>query len=66
MLELKKTVLSKVSFDVGLFEKELAKALKWLVPAEVLELKLWAYANFNGEHRRVLDKYFARPTVKAA
>lgn len=41
MLEYTKTVLKKVSFDTNLFCKELKKAVKRLLPAEVEELKFW-------------------------
>lgn len=41
MFDYTKTVLSKVSFDVNLFVKELKKALKRLLPHEIEELKLW-------------------------
>ncbi len=41
MLEYTKTVLKKVSFDTRLFCKELKKAVKRLLPAEIEELKYW-------------------------
>ena len=41
MLEYTKTVLKKVSFDSGLFLKELKKAVTRLLPEEIEELKLW-------------------------
>jgi len=41
MFEYTKAVLSKVSFDVNLFCKELQKALTRLLPYEITELKLW-------------------------
>lgn len=41
MFDYTKTVLSKVSFDVNLFCKELKKALTRLLPYEVEELKVW-------------------------
>ncbi|HLU51300.1 MAG TPA: hypothetical protein VKZ42_03985 [Flavobacteriaceae bacterium] len=41
MFDYTKAVLSKVSFDVNLFCKELQKALQRLLPYEVEELKLW-------------------------
>ena len=36
-----KTILKKVSFDTGLFVKELEKAVKRLLPFEIEELRLW-------------------------
>ncbi|NLN24245.1 MAG: hypothetical protein GX163_01000 [Bacteroidetes bacterium] len=44
MFDYTKTVLSKVSFDVNLFCKELKKALTRLLPHEIEELKLWVYS----------------------
>ncbi|MFT4697755.1 MAG: hypothetical protein ACI9SJ_000885 [Flavobacteriaceae bacterium] len=41
MFDYTKTVLSKVSFDVNLFCKELKKALTRLLPHEIEELKIW-------------------------
>lgn len=41
MLEYTKTVLKKVSFDTKLFCKELEKAVKRLLPAELEELRFW-------------------------
>lgn len=41
MFDYTKSVLSKVSFDVNLFCKELKKALTRLLPHEIEELKLW-------------------------
>ena len=41
MFEYTKTVLSKVSFDITLFCKELEKALQRLLPYEIEELKIY-------------------------
>jgi hypothetical protein len=41
MFEYTKTVLKKVSFNSGLFCKELEKALDRLLPHEVNELTIW-------------------------
>ena len=41
MFDYTKAVLSKVSFDVNLFCKELEKAMTRLLPDEIEELKLW-------------------------
>ncbi len=57
MLEYFKTVLSKVSFDKRLFEKELKKALNALIPDEVTQLRDWCYARFS-EHEMILQKVF--------
>ncbi|MCP4457850.1 MAG: hypothetical protein GY816_07485 [Cytophagales bacterium] len=58
MLEYFKTVLSKVSFDHKLFEKELKKAIKSLIGDDVMILREWCYTHFN-EHRLVLNTCFA-------
>lgn len=57
MLNYVKTVLTRVSFDAKLFEKELRKAIKLLIADEVQDLKRWCYANF-GNHRTILNKCF--------
>jgi hypothetical protein len=49
MFDYTKAVLSKVSFDVKLFCKELKKALQLLLPDEVEELRLWL-------HKFITDK----------
>jgi|TARA_R110000851_G_C12870396_1_gene544909 hypothetical protein len=41
MFDYTKAVLSKVSFDVNLFCKELQKAMDRLLPYEIEELKIW-------------------------
>ena len=41
MFDYTKAVLSKVSFDVRLFSKELKKALTRLLPHEIDELMIW-------------------------
>lgn len=44
-----KTILKKVSFDAGLFQTELSKALKSLLPYEVYELSQWMQDYFKDE-----------------
>ncbi len=58
MLEYAKIILSKVSFDKRLFEKELSKAVKALVPDELREFKQWCYDKFGQLYQTVLNKYF--------
>jgi hypothetical protein len=41
MFEYTKTILSKVSFDVSLFCKEVEKAVKRLLPYELEELRIF-------------------------
>jgi len=42
-----KTILTKVSFNADLFQKELTKALKRLLPYEVYELSIWMQDRFK-------------------
>lgn len=58
MLKYVKTILTRVSFDALLFEKELRKAIKLLVKEEIEELKVWCYENFKIEHEEVLVRCF--------
>lgn len=60
MLDYFKSILTRVSFDAKLFEKELLKAIKSLVADEVQELKGWCYANFGIQHTAILDRCFVR------
>ena len=58
-----KMILSKVSFDRKLFEKELKKGIKRLVQHEVKELKKWCYSQFGELYRGVLNKVFRRTAI---
>jgi len=58
MLDYFKTILTKVSFDSSLFEKELKKAIKSLIEDEISELRNWCYAQFYNEHGLVLNRCF--------
>lgn len=58
MLDYVKMILLKVSFSKALFEKELRKALKMLVPAEMLDFRRWCYQEFSRIYRRVLKRVF--------
>ena len=58
MLDYAKTILTKVSFDAQLFEKELMKALRWLMPVEVSELKRWCFAKYGHLYGSLLNKCF--------
>lgn len=64
MLEYIKIILQKVSFDRRLFEKELRKAIRMLMPDEVKRLKTWCYERFSAVYQPVLDTCFV--TVKPA
>ncbi len=59
MLEYFKTILSKVSFDKRLFEKELRKAIKALIPTEVELLKEWCYGRYGNQYQPILQACFA-------
>jgi hypothetical protein len=59
MLNYFKSILTRVSFDALLFEKELRKAIKSLIGEEVQELRMWCYTNF-GEHEAILNRCFVR------
>ncbi len=65
MLEYIKIILQKVSFDRRLFEKELRKAIRMLMPDEVKRLKAWCYERFSSVHLPVLNNCFTivNPTV---
>lgn len=58
MLDYVKLILTKVSFNRALFEKELRKALKMLLPAEVPDFRAWCYQQFSRIYRRVLKRVF--------
>ncbi|HLO46742.1 MAG TPA: hypothetical protein VK175_20530 [Leadbetterella sp.] len=58
MLEYIKMILDKVSFDSKLFEKELKKGIKELVPEEMVELQKWCYEKFGNMYQTVLNKVF--------
>jgi hypothetical protein len=58
MLNYVKTVLTKVSFDAKLFEKELKKAIEVLIGAEIQELKQWCYNLFGNQHQAILNRCF--------
>jgi hypothetical protein len=58
MLEYVKLILSKVSFDKILFEKELTKSLKMLKRDELLELKQWCHERFSDIHLLIVNRVF--------
>ena len=58
MLKYTKQILTKVSFDAQLFEKELKKAIKLLMPVEVTELKRWCYEQFGKLYYTLLNRCF--------
>lgn len=48
-LDYTKTILKKVSFNADLFQAELTKAFKRLLPYEIYELKCWVLQQFKNE-----------------
>lgn len=59
MLTMIKSVLSKITFDMTLFEKELKKSIKWLNADEIQQLKEWCYDQFNSQqYSSVLERCF--------
>jgi len=58
-LDYVKTILAKVSFDQGLFKKELSKAIGILLPHEINSLRAWCYRRFGNLHSPVLDECFS-------
>lgn len=61
MLEYVKTILQKVSFSKHLFERELKKGLRYLMPAELDEFRDWCYEMFGLMYQSILNRYF-KPT----
>ena len=59
MLNYVKIILTKVSFDKTLFEKELNKSIQNLTSNDLLELKNWCYVNFSETYTDVLEKLFS-------
>lgn len=61
MLELTKKILTKVSFDAVLFQKELNKALKWITDAEeVQRFREWCIVEFGSTYPIIIKKAFAQ------
>ncbi|HAH37952.1 MAG TPA: hypothetical protein DEQ87_11970 [Algoriphagus sp.] len=58
MIEYVKTILQKVSFSTYLFERELRKGLRLILPTEVEEFKNWCYEMFGKVHQSILNRYF--------
>lgn len=59
MLDYAKIILLKVSFSKVLFEKELRKALRQILPEQLAEFKAWCYQQFARLYRRVLKRVFS-------
>ncbi len=63
MLEYVKMILEKVSFDKKLFEKELLKGIRQLIPEEIKELRKWCYDRFGNLYRNILNRIFSKPQL---
>ena len=64
MLELTKKILTKVSFDKLLFQKELHKALKWITDAEeIKKFQEWCIKEFGTVYPIIIKKAFAQARV---
>jgi DNA topoisomerase VI subunit A len=60
MLELCKEILTKVSFDQVLFQKELKKSLKWIKKEEVDGFKKWCLSTFGKQYPKILKLTFKK------
>jgi len=58
MLDYVKMILLKVSFNKALFEKELGKSLKMLLPAEMPDFRAWCYQQFSRIYGKILQRVF--------
>ena len=65
MLDYVKMILTKVSFNKALFEKELRKALHMILPAELVDFRHWCYQQFSRIYRRVLKRVFGELSLGA-
>ena len=64
MLDYVKMILLKVSFNRALFEKELRKSLRMLLPTEVPDFRTWCYQQFARIYRKVLKRVFSELTLQ--
>jgi hypothetical protein len=60
MLELTKKILTRVSFDPVLFQKELSKALGWIKDSEEIKrLKDWCIIEFGNRYPTIIQTAFS-------
>jgi hypothetical protein len=65
MLELAKKILTKVSFDAHLFQKELNKALRWITDAdEIKKFQEWCIIEFGTNYPMIIGKTFVVQLTK--
>ena len=62
MLEHQKTILNKVSYNPGLFKKELEKSVKWLSSDELLALYTWLIVHYSSKYVDLISDVFNRLT----
>jgi hypothetical protein len=58
MFEYSKKILNKVSFDSGLFKKELKKSISWVKKEERTLLKIWCLATFGNDYLEIITEVF--------
>jgi len=63
MLKYAKEILTKVSFDASLFEKELRKAIKSLMKHELAELETWCYEKFGNLYQPLISRCFSQTAL---
>jgi hypothetical protein len=63
MLRYAKEILTKVSFDAQLFEKELRKAIKMLVHDELIELRKWCLEKFGKLYHTLINRCFRQASI---
>lgn len=64
MLEMTKKILSNVSFDRILFQKELQKGLTWISDTEELRrFKMWCIVEFGAKYPTIISRAFERVQV---
>ena len=60
MFELTKKILVRVSFDPQLFQKELAKAIRWMTDSEeVQRLREWCIKEFGAVYPSIVHTAFS-------
>lgn len=62
MLRYAKQILTKVSFDKNLFEKELKKSMQWLPPDQNDLLEDWCYKEYGNDYASILNRCFRKST----
>lgn len=58
MLDFCKSILTKVSFDRVLFQKELKKSIKWLNKEDLHQLRSWCMQRFGAIYGDVIHETF--------